>query len=101
MEWGQLIISVLAGLSTCIPLVIKLVQYVQQVMKEKNWTNLMQLVLQLMSEAENNYETGAAKKEYVMDSINALKGVLNYDVDNDAVSAMIDAIAQASKKINK
>lgn len=101
MEWVQLIISVLAGLSTCIPLVIKLVQYVQQVVKEKNWTSLMQLVLKLMSEAEANYETGAERKEYVMDSINALQGALNYDIDKEAVSAMIDAICDASKKINK
>ena len=37
MEWLQLIVSVLAGLATAIPLAIKLVEYVQKAVKEKNW----------------------------------------------------------------
>lgn len=98
--WINIIISVLTGLATCIPLVIKLVQVIKDAVKAKNWTPLMQLVLRLMTEAEENYSTGAEKKAYVIDSINALKGSLNYDVDMDAVDAMIDAIIIATKKIN-
>lgn len=98
--WINMIIAVLTGLATCIPLVIKLVQAIQDAVKAKNWTPLMQLVLRLMAEAENNYSTGAEKKTYVIDSINAIKGSLNYDVDMDAVNAMIDAVILATKQIN-
>ena len=98
--WIEIIIAVLTGLATCIPLVIKLVQVIKDSVKAKNWAPLMQLVLRLMTEAEENYSTGAEKKAYVIDSNNALKGSLNYDVDMDAVDAMIDAIIIATKKIN-
>lgn len=99
--WIEIIIAILTGLATCIPLVIKLVQTIKEAVRAKNWTHMMQLVLRLMTEAEENYSTGAEKKAYVIDSINATKDTLNYDVDMDAVSAMVDAIIDATKKINK
>lgn len=98
--WIEIVIAVLTGLATCIPLVIKLVQTIKEAVKAKNWTPLMQLMLKLMAEAEDNYSTGAEKKTYVIDSIKALESSLNYDVDMDAVSAMVDAIIDATKKIN-
>lgn len=98
--WIEIVISVLTGIAACIPLVIKLVQVIKDSVKAKNWTPLMQLILKLMAEAEGNYSTGAEKKAYVIDSIEAIKGSLNYDVDMEAVSAMIDAIVVATKKIN-
>ena len=60
----------------------------------------MQIVLKLMTEAEKNYATGAERKEYVMDSLVAIKDTLNYDVDMNAISEMIDSIVAASKVIN-
>lgn len=98
--WVEIIVALLTGLVACIPLVIKLVQVIKDSVKAKNWTPLMQLMLKLMAEAEDNYSTGAEKKAYVIDSIKALESSLNYDVDIDAVGAMIDAITQASKRIN-
>ena len=100
MDKVNLIVSILSGIAVCIPLAIKLIDYVRMAIKEKNWSVVMQLVLQLMTEAEKNYATGAEKKEYVMDSIIAMQGTLNYDVDMNAISAMIDAICTASKQIN-
>jgi hypothetical protein len=98
--WTNIILPILSGLVATIPLVIKLVEISQKFIKEKNWQMVMQLVLKLMAEAEENYETGAERKEYVLDSIKALQGTLNYEVDLDAIGAMIDSIAQASKHIN-
>jgi esterase/lipase len=99
-DWVNLIVSVLAGLATCIPLVVQLVKFVQAAAKEKNWSKIMQLVLTLMTEAEKNYATGAERKEYVMDSIESIKDVLDYEVDMNAISQMIDEIVKASKTIN-
>lgn len=99
--WINIILPIISGLVACVPLVIKLVEYIQKAAKEKNWTALMQLVLKLMAEAENNYKTGVERKEYVIDSINAIKDTLNYNVDMTIVSEMIDSIIDATKKINK
>lgn len=98
--WVSAIISILTGIATCVPLVIKLVQLIKESVKSKNWTALMQLVLKLMAEAEANFSSGEEKKAYVIDSINAVKDTLNYDVDMDAVSAMIDSIIETTKRIN-
>ena len=98
--WVQIIIPIFTGLVACIPLAIKLVEWIQKAVKEKNWTSLMQLVLRLMSEAEANYKTGAERKEYVMDSIEAIKGTLNYDVDMKVVDELIESIILATKTIN-
>lgn len=99
-NWIQIIVSIISGLLVCIPLVIKLVEYVIKAIQEKNWQNVMQLVLRLMTEAEKNFETGAERKEYVMDSIIAMKDTLNCEIDMNAISVMIDSICDASKIIN-
>jgi hypothetical protein len=78
-DWINVIISILSGLTICIPLVIKLVEYIKKAVQEKNWTSLMTLVLRLMTEAENLYETGAERKEYVMSAIKGMEDILNYE----------------------
>lgn len=98
--WMNIVLPIISGLVAAIPLVIKLVEMTQKVIKEKNWTAVMQLVLKLMAEAEKNYSTGAERKEYVLGSIKALQSTLNYEVDMDAIGAMIDSIIEASKQIN-
>ena len=98
--WSEIIIAILTGLATCIPLIIKLIQIIKDSVKSKNWSPMMQTVLRLMAEAEELYQTGAEKKAYVLENIDALKGTLNYDVDMEVVDAMIDAIIMTTKKIN-
>ena len=98
--WVNIIVSILSGLAVCIPLVIKLVEYVRKAIQEKNWSSVMQIVLKLMTEAEKNYETGTERKQYVMSSIESIKDTLNCEIDMDAISNMIDSICQASKIIN-
>ena len=82
------------------PLVIKLVDAIQKVHKEKNWKAVVQLVLKLMAEAEQNYANGAERKDYVMSSIKAMENTLQYDIDEKAISELIDSIVLATKKIN-
>lgn len=100
MEWVDLIVAILAGLATCIPLAIKLVQYVQQAVKEKNWTSLLELVMSYMEQAEKKFADGATRKEWVMAMIVNSADQLNYDIDLDAVSAMIDRLCDMSNVVN-
>lgn len=98
--WIEIIISVLTGLTATIPLVIKLVDTIKKAHKEKNWKAVVQITLSLMKEAEQNYTNGADKKQYVMSSIKAMEKSLQYDIDEDAIGELIDAVTDATKKIN-
>ena len=98
--WAQIIVSILTGLTATIPLVIKLIDEVKKAHKEKNWKSVVSLVLALMTEAEQNYENGAERKDYVMSSIKAMEHTLEYDIDEKAISELIDAVVLATKKIN-
>lgn len=100
MDMINIIISIISGIAVCIPLAVKLVQYVRAAVQERNWSAMVSLVLQLMQQAEQDYKTGAERKQYVMDSIVAVQDTLNFSVDLAVVSQMIDAICAASKVIN-
>lgn len=94
------IISIIAGLGAAIPLVLKLIEYVQKAVKEKNWVQLLNLVMSLMAEAESKFETGAERKEWVLAMVTASANEINYDVDISAVSNMIDSLCDMSKQVN-
>lgn len=98
--WIQAIISILSGVAILIPLMIKLVQFIQAGIKEKNWSQVLKLVMNLMADAEEKFETGAERKEWVLGQLKALAGTINYDVDWDVIGEMIDKICDASKIIN-
>ena len=98
--WTTIVLPILSGLVAAIPLVIKLIEYVQKARKEKNWGAVVQLVLKLMAEAEQNYVNGEDKKTYVMSSIKAMEHTLQYDIDEKAISELIDAIVLTTKKVN-
>lgn len=99
-EWTQIIVSVLAGLATAIPLIVKLVEYVQKAIKEKNWSDLLHMVMKYMEVAESKFETGAEKKEWVLAMIKASADTINYDIDMSIVSKMIDDLCDMSHVIN-
>lgn len=96
----QLIVAILTGLATCIPLAVKLVEYVKTATKEKNWTNLLGLVMSLMEQAEKKFDDGATRKEWVMAMVKASADYINYPVDEDTLSKMIDSLCDMSKIVN-
>ena len=100
MEYLDIILSIVAGLAAAIPLVIKLVQYVQKAIKEKNWGHLLDLVMNLMEEAEEKFADGATRKEWVMAMVQSSAESINYDVDIAAISELIDSLCDLSKVVN-
>lgn len=100
MEWVRIVLAIVSGLATAIPLVIKLVEYVQKATKEKNWNKMLDLVIDLMEEAETKFAEGADRKEWVLAMVKASADSINYDVDIEAVSAMIDSLCDMSKAVN-
>lgn len=94
------VLSIIAGLGAAIPLVLKLVEYVQKAAKEKNWNQLLHLVMALMAEAESKFEAGDERKEWVLGMVNVSAKNINYDVDIGAVSELIDNLCAMSKQVN-
>lgn len=103
MNWVQLITAILAGLATAIPLVVKLVNVVQAAVKEKNWNQLLKMMMDYMTQAEKNISSGAERKEWVMSMVKVSAATINYDLtpeDEAKLADLIDAICDASKIIN-
>lgn len=96
----SLIVAILTGLATCIPLAYKLVQYVQKATQEKNWGALLGLVIQLMEEAEQKFADGATRKEWVMAMVQTSAEYINYPVDTEALGDLIDSLCDMTKIVN-
>ena len=95
-----LIVALLSGLATCIPLAYKLVQYVKKATQEKNWNALLGLVINLMEQAEKKFTDGATRKEWVMAMVQTSAEYINYPIDNVALGKLIDTLCDMSKIVN-
>ncbi len=100
MEWYEILTSILTGLAITIPLVVKLVEYVQKAIKEKNWNNLLGLIMRLMAEAEEKFDNGSDRKQWVLGMIEASADTINYDIDLEVVGELIDSLCAMSKVVN-
>ena len=100
MDWLQTIIYLLPTITTLVVLVVKLVQAVQKAIKEKNWNQLVDMVMSYMVEAEEKFSDGATRKEWVMAMIRNSAELVNYDINMDEVSILIDKLSEMSKKVN-
>lgn len=96
----SIIVAVLTGLAAAIPLAVKLYQAVKAAVQEKNWTRLLGLVVDLMEEAETKFADGATRKEWVMAMVQTSAEYINYPVDTEALSEMIDALCDMTKIVN-
>ena len=103
MSWVEIVVSILSGLAVCIPLVVQLVNVVRASVKEKNWSQIVTIVLDLMKQAETLFAEGAARKAWVMAGVESAAKSINYNYDEVAkqkVSDMIDAICATAKVVN-
>lgn len=99
-EWMNWVVSILTGLAAAIPLVVQLVKYVQQAVKEKNWNKMLKMVMDLMKTAEGMFENGADRKEWVLAMVKGSADSINYDIDIEAISELIDSLCDMSKVVN-
>lgn len=100
MQYFEFIMIGLPGAAAIIVLIWQLVKYVQKAVQEKNWANLVNMVMNYMAEAERLFEDGADKKAWVMGMIQESSEQINYPIDMDAVSVLIDQLCDMSKKVN-
>lgn len=100
IEIIQLIASILAGMAVCLPLVIKLIEYVKEAAKNKDYTKILRLVTKFCEEAELLFATGEERKKWVMNRVRDVAEIADYKIDMDVVAQFIDDIVAASKLIN-
>lgn len=98
----ELVLAIVSGILACIPLVVKLVEYVKKAADEKDWARLVALVSTMMSDAEKLFSTGEERKEWVLNNIETLAAMegIRCDIDLEVVGKMIDALCVMSKQVN-
>lgn len=96
----QIIVQILTTLVTLVPMVFALVKYVVLATKEKNWNKLLSLLLKLCAEAEEQFSDGADKKQWVMSMTKSALNSINYEIDDETLSALIDSLIELTKKVN-
>ena len=96
----SLVVALLSGLATCIPLTLKLVHYVKKATQEKNWAALLDLVMRLIAQAEEKFKDGATRKEWVMAMVQTSAEYISYPLDTQALSEMIDELVKLTNKVN-
>jgi hypothetical protein len=96
----ELIASIIAGIAVCIPLVIKLVEYIKEAAKAREYQKLIKLVMKFCTEAELLFGDGKQKKEWVLHRVKEVADAMNIEMDMDAISLLIDDLVSASKLIN-
>lgn len=99
-DWTNLIVSILAGLATAIPLLVELIKYIKTAVKEKNWSKVVTMVLDLMKVAESKFDKGTDKKEWVLAMMKASADTINFDLNMDEVAVLIDSLCDMSKVVN-
>lgn len=100
MEILELIIEILAGLMIVIPLVAKLIEYVKKSTQEKNWSNLIRLLLNLMATAEEKFDNGADRKQWVIAMVQASANTINYPISEQELGKLIDNLVELTNKVN-
>lgn len=91
---------ILVGLAVLIPMVIALIKYVTKAVEDKNWNIIVKMVLDLMVQAEKDYSTGAEKKKFVMNQLRIAAKTVDFEIDWDKVSDLIDALCEMAKEVN-
>jgi hypothetical protein len=100
MDIMELVLEIVSGLIIVIPLVIKLVEYVKKSAMEKNWNNLIRLVMNLMATAEGKFDNGADRKEWVIAMVQASADTINYPISEKELGDLIDNLCVLTKKVN-
>lgn len=96
----QYILTIVSGLAIAIPVVIQLVKHVKALVREKQWNQLVKEVLNFMVTAEEQFDKGSVKKDYVLVLAKTAAEEIGVDFDEKKIGDMIDAMVEMSKEVN-
>lgn len=88
--------------ATSIPFVISFIRKARQLIMERNWNRITELLPMLITEAEKfvNYN-GSEKKEYVKSRLAVYSVKNNIGFDEMKFDSMIDGLVKLTKEVNK
>lgn len=58
------------------------------------------MVMKYMATAEEKFDNGADRKEWVLAMMKASADTVNYDIDMDVIDKLIDDLCEMSKAVN-
>ena len=96
----EFIAMIFAGMATALPLISKVIKTADELRRSRNWSKMLGIVLDLMEEAEGLMIDGADRKAWVMGGVERLADSVEYDIDMEEVSTLIDNLCEMSKKVN-
>lgn len=99
-NYFDLLLQIISGILTAIPLIYALVKKTKEVISEKNWPYLMATVIEFMEVAEEKFSDGATRKKWVLAMVQVSSEYANYPVDLEFLSEMIDTLCDFSKIVN-
>lgn len=99
-DWITLIVSIASSIVIMLPLVVSLVKHVKLLAKEKNWAGFLVLLNTYIMRAEENFDTGADKEDWVVSMIMASADVIQFDIDEEALREIIRNIIEVTNNVN-
>lgn len=99
-DWITLIVSIASSIVIMLPLVVSLVKHVKLLAKEKNWASFLRLLNTYIVKAEENFENGADKEEWVVSMIMASANVIHFDIDENELREIIRHIIYVTNNVN-
>ena len=100
MEWAKLILSNLTGIAAIIALVISLVKYVKETIKERNWPQVVKMVSDYIAAAEEKFDNGADRKQWVMAMVQVSAETVKYNINMTEIGQLIDDLCKMCKVVN-
>ena len=100
-EYIDLIIAICGAISVIVPLAIKYYNAIKALIKEKNYVKILDIMRGAATEAEKLYESGAERREYVLNIIKVSCDNLKVDYDEKRFDEELTKLIDATKEINK
>ena len=96
-----LLIGIIAALvALAIPFIIALIQFVRTNIKNKNVGPFINFVLNMITEAEKLFSSGAEKKQWVVGMVNSASNTIGYKLDTEKLGQLIDDLVAMTKQVN-
>ena len=90
-----------ALLGLIISLVVKIVNSVKEIVKNKNWNKITSIALSAILAAEKSGKSGSDKKKMVIDSVQASCKAIGIDCDLSALNTYIDSCIDFANNLHK
>jgi len=103
MDILEIIVAILSGLVIVIPLAAKIVKITRDNVKQGHWDDVVEVVCNLMIEAEKRMSDGATRKEWVLGMLRAGAASFEYDIHEDEwgkIDSLIDILCSMAKHVN-